>query len=73
MIHIHLEILTANTLSEVALLVPPQEQTNNDGTVGTGIPALGTVTPATENLAVQCFDKDKQSWMLEVMIWIFLF
>lgn len=65
MIHVHLEILTANTLSEVALV--PSAPTSLNG----GVPAIGLgAGPAAENLAVQCFDKDKQAWSLEVYIFL---
>lgn len=65
-IHIHLEILTANTLSEVALV--PQAPTSLNGGALVGIvPSTTASAPSGgENLAIQCYDKDKHGWTLEV-------
>jgi hypothetical protein len=67
-VHVHLEILTANTLSEVALI--PQASSTLNGGVAVGGVGVGPSTPTvgvSENLAIQCYDRDKQAWTLEVI------
>lgn len=69
MLHIHLEMVTANTLSEVALV--PQVPTTPNPVLT--IPAASTTsgagssspTPPAESQAVICYDRDKQAWTLE--------
>lgn len=64
LVHIHLEMVTANTLSEVALV--PQVPTTPNPVLTVSPATSGTSTPpATESQAVMCFDRDKQAWTLE--------
>jgi hypothetical protein len=63
---VHLEILTANTMSEVALIPQAPSTLNGSGAVVVAVPT--TTSTTTESLAVQLFDKDKQNWTLEVSL-----
>jgi len=68
MVHVHLDMVTANTLSEVAL-VPSLPSPS----VAPGVGALTTVTTPSTPLAgtyessqpVQTYDREKQAWTLE--------
>lgn len=65
MLHIHLEMVTANTLSEVALVPQVPTTPNPILTVPTAAAAASSTTPAAESQAVICYDRDKQQWTLE--------
>ncbi|ODM88537.1 hypothetical protein Ocin01_18145, partial [Orchesella cincta] len=64
MLHIHLEMVTANTLSEVAL-VPQVPTTPNPVLTVPSVAGASTVATPAESQAVLCYDRDKQSWTLE--------
>lgn len=65
LLRIHLEMVTANTLSEVTLVPQVPTTPNPVLTVPSPSTAGASSTPTTSSEAVMCYDRDKQAWTLE--------